>query len=124
MFSCNSLCGADSTAWLLLLLLQIMESLGGDQLWFDRFLAEHAALLYFWVLILFYLFSPRLAYMFSELVELHAMDTYRVFVDTNESLLKELPPPLVAASYYRNADLYMVRGVQGGCLLQSNCPLL
>ena len=94
-----------------------MESLGGDQLWFDRFLAEHAALVYYWVLIVFYLFSPRLAYMFSELVELHAMDTYRVFVDTNEQMLKELSPPLVAASYYRNADLYMVRE---GCALFSS----
>jgi len=92
--------------------LQIMESLGGDQLWFDRFLAEHAALVYYWVLIVFYLFSPRLAYMFSELVELHAMDTYRVFVDTNEQMLKELSPPLVAASYYRNADLYMFDELQ------------
>ncbi len=26
--------------------LQIMESLGGDQAWFDRFLAEHAAVFY------------------------------------------------------------------------------
>ncbi|KIZ00464.1 Alternative oxidase 4, chloroplastic/chromoplastic [Monoraphidium neglectum] len=29
--------------------LQIMESLGGDLLWFDRFVAEHAALAYYWV---------------------------------------------------------------------------
>lgn len=31
--------------------LQIMESLGGDRLWFDRFLAEHAAVFYYWVMI-------------------------------------------------------------------------
>lgn len=49
-----------------------METLGGDMLWFDRFVAQHAALLYYWVLILMYLASPRLAYVFSELVELHA----------------------------------------------------
>lgn len=85
-----------------------MEALGGDQLWFDRFLAEHAAILYYWMLILFYLVSPRLAYMFSELVELHAMDTYTEFVAQNEDLLKSLPPPMVAAAYYRNEDLYMV----------------
>jgi ubiquinol oxidase len=46
-----------------------MESLGGDQLWIDRFLAEHAALLYFWVLVAFYLVSPSASYAFSELVE-------------------------------------------------------
>lgn len=55
---------------------QIMESLGGDQLWFDRFLAEHAAILYYWVLIVMYLLSPKNAYAFSELVEWHATDTY------------------------------------------------
>jgi ubiquinol oxidase len=53
-----------------------MESLGGDQLWFDRFLAEHAAILYYWVLIVMYLLSPKNAYAFSELVEWHATDTY------------------------------------------------
>ena len=46
-----------------------MESLGGDQLWWDRFLAQHAAVFYYWVLILFYTLAPRMAYVFSELVE-------------------------------------------------------
>lgn len=32
--------------------LRIMESLGGDTLWSDRFLARHAAIVYFWVLTL------------------------------------------------------------------------
>lgn len=52
--------------------LQIMESLGGDQMWWDRFLAQHSAIFYFWVLILFYTFAPRMAYVFSELVEVSA----------------------------------------------------
>ncbi|KAF8064601.1 AOX4 [Scenedesmus sp. PABB004] len=92
--------------------LQIMESLGGDQLWFDRFLAQHAALAYYWVLIAMYLFSPRLAYAFSELVELHAADTYEEFVAANAHALAGLPPPLVAAAYYRDADLYMFDELQ------------
>lgn len=29
--------------------LQIMESLGGDSLWLDRFMAQHGAILYYWV---------------------------------------------------------------------------
>jgi hypothetical protein len=37
---------------------------------------EHAALLYYWVLIIFYLVSPSLAYNFMQRVELHASDTY------------------------------------------------
>jgi hypothetical protein len=93
---------------------QIMESLGGDQKWFDRFIAEHAAVVYYWVLIIFYLASPRLAYMFSELVELHATDTYAEFVEQNAEALAQLPPPQVAAAYYRNEDLYMVRRGGGG----------
>lgn len=87
--------------------LQIMESLGGDSLWVDRFLAQHGAILYYWVLIAFFLLFPSLAYNFSELVELHASDTYAEFVEANEALLKELPPPLVALEYYRGGDLYL-----------------
>ena len=49
--------------------LMIMEALGGDQLWVDRFMAQHAAVFYYWVLIGFFAFSPSLAYMFSEMVE-------------------------------------------------------
>ncbi len=56
--------------------LQIMESLGGDQSWFDRFVAEHSAIAYYWLLIFFYLGSPKIAYNFMQRVELHAMDTY------------------------------------------------
>ena len=49
--------------------LQIMESLGGDQFWIDRFAAQHAAVFYYWVIVFFFAFSPELAYVFSELVE-------------------------------------------------------
>lgn len=53
-----------------------MESLGGDQLWFDRFLAQHSAIVYYTVLLALFVVSPRLAYNFSELIEAHAVDTY------------------------------------------------
>lgn len=36
-----------------------------------------------------------------------AVDTYAVFVDENEELLKSLPPSPVALDYYQNEDLYM-----------------
>jgi len=68
--------------------LQIMEALGGDRLWFDRFLGYHAAIAYYWVLIALYIFSPKQSYAFSELLESHAVDTYGEFVDANEELLK------------------------------------
>lgn len=47
----------------------IMEALGGDQLWIDRFFAQHCAVFYFWAIIAVFVFSPSLAYVFSELVE-------------------------------------------------------
>lgn len=87
--------------------LQIMESLGGDQLWVDRFMAQHASIFYFWVLLLLFIVNPDLAYNFSELIEAHAVDTYGQFADENEALLKSLPPPMVAAAYYRSGDVYM-----------------
>mmetsp|Transcript_11681 Transcript_11681/g.25046 ORF Transcript_11681/g.25046 Transcript_11681/m.25046 type:complete len:421 (+) Transcript_11681:151-1413(+) len=94
--------------------LQIMESLGGDQVWFDRFLAEHAAILYYWVLIFFYLVSPKLAYNFMQRVEFHAADTYTEFLETNRELLRSIPPPMVALNYYRNQDLYLFDEFQTG----------
>ena len=87
--------------------LQIMETLGGDQLWIDRFLAQHAAVFYYWVLLFFYFVSPQVAYNFSELIEAHAVDTYGEFVDANEAILKSLPPPSVAVQYYLSNDIYM-----------------
>ena len=41
--------------------LLIMEALGGDQKWSDRFAAQHAAVLYYWVLVGLWLFSPSIA---------------------------------------------------------------
>lgn len=87
--------------------LQIMETLGGDALWFDRFLAQHAAVFYYWVLVVMYLVSPSASYAFSELVEYHAVDTYSEFLEENADLLKSIPPPLVALSYYKAGDLYL-----------------
>ncbi|GJQ15072.1 hypothetical protein GpartN1_g6863.t1 [Galdieria partita] len=87
--------------------LLIMESLGGDRKWLDRFVAEHAAVFYYWLLVLFFFLSPSLAYNFSELVEAHAVDTYSEFLQANEELLKELPPPKIAQRYYLADNLYM-----------------
>jgi len=80
--------------------LLIMEALGGDQRWVDRFLARHAAILYFWVLCTLFFISPSLSYNFSELLEAHAVDTYGEFLDANKALLRSLPAPTVAVEYY------------------------
>mmetsp|Transcript_29148 Transcript_29148/g.35403 ORF Transcript_29148/g.35403 Transcript_29148/m.35403 type:complete len:408 (+) Transcript_29148:482-1705(+) len=87
--------------------LLIMEALGGNRQWGDRFLAQHTAIGYYWVTIIGYMMSPKWAYYFMQLVEQHAADTYSQFVEENRALLKSLPPPEVAVEYYRDGDLYM-----------------
>ena len=102
--------------------LKIMESLGGDQAWIDRFLGRHAAIFYFLILNHLWLLSPALAYNFSELIEFHAVDTYGEFVDANEELLKSLPPPLEALEYYNGSDLYLFDEFQTGRAPRSRRP--
>jgi len=80
--------------------LLIMESLGGDQSWWVRFMAQHSAILYFTGLTILWAMSPTLAYRFSELLETHAVDTYGQLIDENEELLKKLPPSIAAIEYY------------------------
>jgi ubiquinol oxidase len=55
--------------------LLIMEALGGDQRWAARALAQHAAVFYYFVLLLMFAVSPSAAYLFSVLLEGHAVDT-------------------------------------------------
>jgi len=102
--------------------LKIMEALGGDQAWIDRFLGRHAAVFYFVILNHLWLISPSLAYNFSELIEFHAVDTYGEFVDTNEALLKSLPPPVEALDYYQGNDLYLFDEFQTGRAPRSRRP--
>ena len=80
--------------------LLIQESLGGDQPFYVRFMAQHSALAYYCVLCGLWMASPSLSYKFSEMLETHAVDTYGQFVDENENKLKELPPTLIAVEYY------------------------
>lgn len=102
--------------------LKIMESLGGDLEWRDRFFGQHAAFFYYWILNLMFLISPKVAYNFSELIEMHAVDTYGQFVDENEKLLKNLPPPPVAVDYYESEDLYMYDEFQTSQLPETRRP--
>jgi ubiquinol oxidase len=77
--------------------LRIMESLGGNTLWWNRFLARHGAMAYYVVLMVLYLFSPRIAYLSSELLEMHAVDTYTEFYESNKDILSSMP--LTPAAY-------------------------
>ncbi len=87
--------------------LLIMESQGGSRHWIDRFIARHAALVYYWVIVILYLITPKSAYYFSELVERHAYHTYDQFLQEHGDELKALEAPQIAVNYYRDGDLYM-----------------
>lgn len=86
--------------------LAVMESLGGDRRWGDRFFAFHASLLYYWLLVVLFLISPSESYRFSQLIEGHAVDTYSEFIEANEQVLRSLPAPEVAHEYYENFLYY------------------
>ncbi|CAN8274234.1 unnamed protein product [Cochlearia groenlandica] len=87
--------------------LLIMEELGGNSWWFDRFLAQHIATFYYFMTVFLYIISPRMAYHFSECVESHAYETYDKFLKTSEEELKKSPPPDIAVKYYTGSDLYL-----------------
>jgi len=84
-----------------------MEALGGNGRWRDRFLGYHVAFAYYWAVNALFLFSPRAAYEFMELLESHAVDTYGTFCKENEARLKQLPAPKIAVSYYKADNPYM-----------------
>ncbi len=94
--------------------LLIMEELGGGNVWGDRFLARHVALLYYWIITLIYLVAPKSAYHFMELVEGHAYSTYNAHLKAHEAELKSTPAPQIAIDYYRDGDLYMFDEFQTG----------
>jgi ubiquinol oxidase len=85
---------------------EIMETLGGSRSWFDRFSAYHAAIAYYWFLVVLFFLSPGQSYAFSELLEGHAVDTYGQFVEENETTLKTLPAPEVAHTYFEDFLYY------------------
>jgi ubiquinol oxidase len=92
--------------------LLIMESLGGDRNWGDRFLAQHIAMLYYWIVVPLYMVLPRYAYYMMELIEQHAYHTYDTYLNTHGEVLKTQPAPEIAINYYRDGDLYMFEEMQ------------
>ena len=90
-----------------------MEELGGNQRWFDRFVAQHMALGYFWLALFFYMFNPTFAYNFNQAVEEEAFESYDRFLNQHGDYLKTLPAPQVAQDYYLSeANLYLFDSVR------------
>jgi ubiquinol oxidase len=84
--------------------LLIMEDLGGDERFVDRFFAQHTAFAYYWLTCLLYVVSPRMAYNLSEQVEEHAYHTYDEFLKQNGVSLSLERPPAVAVNYYEDIN--------------------
>jgi ubiquinol oxidase len=92
--------------------LLIMESLGGNRRWVDRFLAQHLAMAYYWIVVPLYILLPRYAYYMMELIEQHAYHTYDTYLNTHAEELQTQPAPQVAINYYQSGDLYMFEEMQ------------
>ncbi|MBD2100192.1 plastoquinol terminal oxidase [Leptolyngbya sp. FACHB-261] len=92
--------------------LLIMESLGGSRYWVDRFLAQHLAVAYYWLVVPIYILLPRYAYYMMELIEEHAYHTYEAHLEAHGEELRTQPAPQIAIDYYRDGDLYMFEEVQ------------
>eukprot|EP01041_Mallomonas_annulata_P001338 gene1338-2587_t len=92
--------------------LLIMEELGGDKIFLDRFLAQHVAFFYYWIVIVTYMLSPAIAYDLNKNVEEHAYATYDEYIKTHENELKALPAPQIAIDYYEKGDLSLFDAFQ------------
>lgn len=92
--------------------LLIMESLGGNRYWIDRFTAHLIAVVYYWIVVPLYMLFPRYAYYLMELIESHAYHTYDDYLNAHEAELKAQPAPQVAIDYYLSGDLYMFEEFQ------------
>jgi ubiquinol oxidase len=87
--------------------LLIMEEMGGNERWADRFVAQHIAVFYYWTVVALYMHNPTLAYNLNQAVEEEAYSTYANFVEENGSFLQAQPAPLAATKYYTGNDLYL-----------------
>lgn len=89
-----------------------MESLGGSEKFMDRFVAQHIAFFYYWLVIAVYMASPAIAYDLNKHVEQHAFNTYDEFLQSHGEELKLLPAPQVAIDYYQDGDLALFDAFQ------------
>ena len=83
--------------------LAIMESLYGDRYLWNKLLTRHVAVFYYLLLFVLFMVSPKIAYLSSELLEMHAFDTYSEFAEQNKLILKRLPLTYPATQYLPRA---------------------
>jgi ubiquinol oxidase len=94
--------------------LLIMEELGGNESWFDRFIAQHIALAHHFMVFAACLHNPTLAHDINEAVEEHAFITHATFLTDDKAKLMELPAPKIAQECHRDGDLHLFDEFQTG----------
>ena len=87
--------------------LLIMEELGGNDRWVDRWVAQHVAVGYYWLVVALYMYNPTHAYHLNQMVEEEAFDTYDKFITENRAYLQHQLAPTSAVQYYTGQDLYL-----------------
>jgi ubiquinol oxidase len=90
--------------------LLIMEELGGNKYFGDRFIAQHLAFFYYWIVVFLYAFYPAVAYNLNQHIEEHAFETYSEYIEKNQDSLKSQAAPEVAIKYYSSDPLFLNRG--------------
>jgi len=95
--------------------LMIMEELGGNERFFDRFLAQHIAFGYYALVAGLYMLNPVEAYNLNQDIEEHAFKTYDNYLKENGEMLKTMPAPKAAVEYYVDGDMYMFDEFQTEC---------
>lgn len=97
--------------------LRIFEELGGNKQWINRLIAYHAALLYYWAVVILYIVDAPAAYYMMAEIEKHAYETYDKFLKSDSPLLSG-PVPLAAVIYYLGEEnRYMFDKFQPHCEL-------
>ena len=74
-------------------ILKNMEKRSGDKFWIDRFFARHLlVLVYYWIMVFYYFFSPTNAYDVNIKIEEHAFNTYTKYLkdNPNDKKIKEI----------------------------------
>ncbi len=84
---------------------EIMKELGGDDEFKDRFISQHLAFFYYWIVVVLYVASPAMAYDLNKHIERHAYDTYNTYMIQNKQNLLSVKPPDSAVKYYKNKDI-------------------
>lgn len=92
--------------------LLIMEELGGNKAFTDRFIAQHIAFFYYWLVVALYMSFPAVAYDLNKHVETHAFETYDKFLREHAQELKTQPAPKAAIDYYEVQDPYLFDAFQ------------